>query len=192
MALSAQKSSKATLHTFLRWAVANGYSVGENLDFGTRKVTAGVHAKGSWHYDNLAADLNHGANGANERAKLLTALAKAQSLGLAVIFAKTGTVGAAKNHQNHLHVDVGSWSNIGQGNIKASVIPLPKPAPNPSGNALAQVQARLNRDYPAYSKLVVDGVDGPRTQAVVKEFQRRAGLVVDGIAGPATRAKLGL
>lgn len=72
--------------------------------------------------------------------------------------------------------------------------PPPKaPAPVPGfSQAIADVQARLNRDYPAYSKLAVDGLNGPKTKAVVREFQRRAGLVVDGIAGPKTRAKLGL
>jgi len=60
------------------------------------------------------------------------------------------------------------------------------------GTLVRAVQARLNRDYPLYSKLVVDGIFGPKTEAVVREFQRRAGLVVDGIVGPKTLAKLGL
>jgi peptidoglycan hydrolase-like protein with peptidoglycan-binding domain len=58
------------------------------------------------------------------------------------------------------------------------------------GDAVRQLQAGLNRDYPAYSKLVVDGIYGPATEAVVREFQRRAGLPVDGAAGFATLAKL--
>lgn len=33
-----------------------------------------------------------------------------------------------------------------------------------------------------------DGMDGPKTQAAVKDVQRKGGLVVDGIAGPATNA----
>ena len=51
------------------------------------------------------------------------------------------------------------------------------------------LQARLNRDYPLYSNLVVDGIYGRRTTAVVREFQRRAGLQV---AGPQTLGRLGL
>jgi hypothetical protein len=39
---------------------------------------------------------------------------------------------------------------------------------------------------------LVDGIYGPRTTAVVREFQRRAGLQVDGIAGPQTLGRLGL
>lgn len=61
-----------------------------------------------------------------------------------------------------------------------------------TGDAVKALQARLNRDYPAYSHLVVDGDFGLATERVVKEFQRRAGLVVDGVAGPATLARLGL
>jgi hypothetical protein len=60
------------------------------------------------------------------------------------------------------------------------------------GEEVRRVQARLNRDYPAYSKLVVDGDFGPATDRVVREFQRRAGLDVDGIVGPATWGRLGL
>ncbi|WP_052070129.1 peptidoglycan-binding domain-containing protein [Rhodococcoides fascians] len=54
------------------------------------------------------------------------------------------------------------------------------------GDEVRKVQARLNRDYPAYSKLTVDGEFGPATLKVVLEFQRRAGLEADGIVGPAT------
>lgn len=61
-----------------------------------------------------------------------------------------------------------------------------------SGAAVKALQTRLNRDYPAYSKLAVDGIFGAGTDSVVKEFQRRSGLTVDGIVGAATKAKLGL
>lgn len=60
------------------------------------------------------------------------------------------------------------------------------------GKSVKALQVRLNRDYPAYSKLDPDGVFGGRTDGVVREFQRRAGLTVDGIAGPDTLEKLGL
>ncbi len=54
------------------------------------------------------------------------------------------------------------------------------------GDRVKALQRGLNRAFPAYSRLVVDGVFGPRTQAVVREYQRRSGLVVDGIVGPQT------
>lgn len=61
-----------------------------------------------------------------------------------------------------------------------------------SGQAVRDLQVLLNRVYPAYSRLVVDGLFGPATEAVVREFQRRAGITVDGSVGPQTRKALGL
>lgn len=61
------------------------------------------------------------------------------------------------------------------------------------GAAVTRLQRTLKAHYPLYaSTLVVDGVFGPITLRVVKEFQRRAGLAVDGVVGPRTWAKLGL
>jgi LysM repeat protein len=37
----------------------------------------------------------------------------------------------------------------------------------------------------------IDGVQGPKTKAAVRAFQRRRGLTVDGLAGPRTRRALG-
>lgn len=78
--------------------------------------------------------------------------------------------------------------------------PKPSPPPNPlpsnvlklgsSGPEVTRLQSFLNRVYPAYSKLVVDGDFGPATEAVVKEFQRRTRIAADGIVGPITRTKL--
>ena len=58
------------------------------------------------------------------------------------------------------------------------------------GEQVKQLQVLLNRDYPAYSNLAEDGDFGPKTEAVIREFQRRAGLPVTGIAGSETLAKL--
>lgn len=61
------------------------------------------------------------------------------------------------------------------------------------GDEVRRLQAHLRNNYPLYAKrLVVDGSFGPATEAVVREFQRRAGLVPDGSVGPLTRAALGL
>lgn len=38
----------------------------------------------------------------------------------------------------------------------------------------------------------VDGINGPRTIAAVKRFQKKYGLTQDGIVGPLTAAKMGL
>ena len=39
-------------------------------------------------------------------------------------------------------------------------------------------------------RLAVDGMLGPRTESVVRAFQRRHGLVADGLVGPLTRSAL--
>lgn len=81
------------------------------------------------------------------------------------------------------------------------VKPTPKPAPKPAptvvlqsgskGAAVQRLQLGLNRCFPAYSHLTVDGNFGPATDAVVKEFQRRSGLMADGVVGTNTRTALG-
>lgn len=62
--------------------------------------------------------------------------------------------------------------------------------PGYSGQSVAALQAGLNRAFPSYAHLVVDGDYGLATTAVVQEFQRRTGLTADGIVGPMTWAKL--
>lgn len=78
----------------------------------------------------------------------------------------------------------------------------PSPDPGPSSlpllnygdrsDAVAHLQAFLNRTYPLYSQLPVTGYYGPLTASVVKEFQRRVGIVgADGRnCGQLTNAKL--
>ena len=39
---------------------------------------------------------------------------------------------------------------------------------------------------------VIDGINGPKTIAAVKRFQKKYGLTQDGIVGPKTAAKMGL
>ena len=36
--------------------------------------------------------------------------------------------------------------------------------------------------------LATDGINGPKTQAAIKDFQKSAGVGVDGIVGPKTAA----
>lgn len=59
-----------------------------------------------------------------------------------------------------------------------------------TGARVRSLQAGLNRVFPAYSKLALDGSFGPATERVVREFQRRSGLVADGYVGPKTTAAL--
>lgn len=59
-----------------------------------------------------------------------------------------------------------------------------------SGANVSALQAGLNRAFPSYSHLVVDGDFGPATATVIKEFQSKSGLTADGVVGPMTWAKL--
>lgn len=59
-----------------------------------------------------------------------------------------------------------------------------------TGPAVTALQARLNRLFPAYSHLAVDGRFGPGTAAVIQQFQTRSHLVAEGVVGPLTWAAL--
>jgi peptidoglycan hydrolase-like protein with peptidoglycan-binding domain len=62
------------------------------------------------------------------------------------------------------------------------------------GPQVAQLQRQLAAGLNGYAAdLLIDGVYGSRTEAAVRELQRRTrGLRVDGIVGPATAAALNL
>lgn len=62
--------------------------------------------------------------------------------------------------------------------------------PAMQGDDIRALQTGLNRTFPTYSQLVIDGVYGPNTAAVIREFQTRTGLVADGVVGPMTRREL--
>ena len=55
---------------------------------------------------------------------------------------------------------------------------------------ISEVQKRLKKW--GYYTGSVDGINGPKTKAAVKAFQKRYGLVQDGIVGPLTAAKMGI
>ena len=53
-----------------------------------------------------------------------------------------------------------------------------------------EVQTRLKKW--GYYTGAVDGINGPKTIAAVKAFQKKYGLTADGIVGPLTAAKMGI
>lgn len=201
MALSKQITPTPVLDRFLAWCVAAGYAVGENPRYGTRRVTPNVHVVGSWHYAGLAADINHGPNGPTERTALLRALAVAESLGLAVTYARDGVVGSAANHRNHLHVDVGEWSNYGSGVVRAkrattNQVPGADRATDERDPKRLPLIKRGSRGgwVGLWQKVLgargvsvrVDEVFGPDTEAATRGWQRAHGLTPDGEPGPRT------
>ena len=55
------------------------------------------------------------------------------------------------------------------------------------GPLAAAIQAAL---CDAGQSLDIDGEFGPKTEAALREYQKKNGLDADGVAGPATYAKL--
>lgn len=55
-------------------------------------------------------------------------------------------------------------------------------------SSFAGVQAALEKL--GYDPGEIDGLDGPKTQAAVRAFQKAAGTIADGIAGPITKKAL--
>lgn len=55
---------------------------------------------------------------------------------------------------------------------------------------ITEVQKRLKKW--GYYTGSVDGINGPKTKAAVRAFQKRYGLTQDGVVGPLTAAKMGI
>lgn len=73
--------------------------------------------------------------------------------------------------------------------LAGQAIRLPSAGLGPAIGSMAWAQARLNAAL-APQSLVVDGDNGPKTQAAVAKFQGAHHLFIDGIIGPQTIAAL--
>ena len=73
-------------------------------------------------------------------------------------------------------------------NLSSSNSSLPILRCGNQGKDVKYLQELLNAVN--FSSLKVDGIFGVRTEAAVKEFQKKNGLVVDGIVGPQTWSAL--
>lgn len=66
----------------------------------------------------------------------------------------------------------------------ATTLTWPQVSIGAQGERVVAIQYLLNERIGA--GLVVDGIFGPKTEAAVKDFQRKAKIGVDGIVGPVT------
>lgn len=96
------------------------------------------------------------------------------------------------NHLDHVHVLFFDRAYVAPTTARKPppVMPSTDLRRGVKNNAVRSLQKGLNRVFASYSHLATDGDFGPATDAVIREFQRRAGLHADGIVGPDTRAKL--
>lgn len=92
------------------------------------------------------------------------------------VFGVVSSVGTVNTHQEQDKEIVASISNIDV--VDAAVANT------------TEVQKRLKKW--GYYTGSIDGINGPKTIAAVKKFQKRYGLTQDGIVGPLTAAKMGI
>lgn len=120
------------------------------------------------------------------------------------------TTDSSNNRVYETSFTTGAWSRyklLGYvRNLNGVTIPgLGKPANKPkptvpsgtlkrgsSGDRVKAYQRYMNRVYPAYSKLAVDGSYGPATESVTKEYERRIGAKITGTVPPARLAAFGI
>lgn len=84
---------------------------------------------------------------------------------------------------------IGVVNNMSQSNEAVETFAELEPVDAAVANT-AEVQKRLKKW--GYYTGSVDGINGPKTIAAVKKFQKKYGLTQDGIVGPLTAAKMGL
>ena len=120
MATSAQIATVRQIALAKQYLDANGFQVFESQPY---TAVHNIHTSGSYHYDSqtyagkkhsLAADINWPGGGVKEKNKLRAVIPVIQAFGLSIIYARDGIYDAAKFHQDHLHMDVGKFTNLGR------------------------------------------------------------------------------
>lgn len=196
------------LVAFGRWLQSQGFWVWEHSQFykfgfgprGTYRVNP-VHAARSFHKGDLALDVNW-PNAAQERQKILSiVIPMAKKLGISYIYAEKGTMGSARNHTGHIHLDCGTSTNNGRNYIYnpgknvdyRAILGQSGKKRRPKGvwvnrqrqnSALTQVVQTIVRAYDR--SLKIDGKYGPATEKYVKVWQRGLRQKADGKIGPST------
>lgn len=99
--------------------------------------------------------------------------------------------GALYNGTAAYGVTVGARASYWHGKLVPAVAPkITVLRVGLNGASITKLQLGLNKIFPSYSYLTIDGVYGPDTERVIVEFQTRLELQADGVIGPATRAAL--
>lgn len=162
-----------------------------NLQYVTATI-GGVHAPNSWHYKGDAVDFGSGVqNAAEVKAAGTTGQASRDSFAAwwyqhpyyltELVHTKEGDTGGwyVKNGIKVPHGYYGTATDVAHENHNHVAIALQEKA-----NQLltVRVQELLN--------LRVDGINGPKTVAAVKAFQKKANLTADGRVGSLTVAAL--
>ncbi|WDS52046.1 endolysin [Microbacterium phage Caron] len=177
--------------------------------FGFKNAGHYFSPREGWHYEYTGSLNGGGISYSEDTKKRQEWLNKSRGEKLTVDGLQgPATTAAIKRYQTFLGITAdGIWGpatqKAHQPYYDRVMAPKPaKPAPATSsrilrrgsrGDLVKKLQSTLRRNYSLYaSKLVADGIYGPATEKVVREFQRRAGLKVDGIAGPDTLRKLGI
>lgn len=155
------------------------------------------------HASGTAIDINWNSHVMGRRGTFTTTQVKALRKILATLNGVVRWGGDYKSRADEMHFEINAplsavaevAEKIRNGGKKP---PSPKPVSKATvlikkgshGPLVKHLQDRLNAIFPAYSRLKEDGKFGPRTEAVVKEFQRRTNLAPDGVVGPRTKAML--
>lgn len=214
-----QVAHKSQLMAYADWAKQAGWNLSEHSAFGG--VRAG-HESGSFHYRDLAIDLNWPGESGNysrgEVAHAARACAVAHAFGLGRIRALYGTYASAASHRNHVHVDCGPTSNLGdryrndgrvvslrvyeiQRIIKAERDNMPGPDSRKRLLALRFASKLGGHQFP-FGVSYVQGIVGTtkdgkwgtnsakRHDATIVAIQAVFGLKQDGVYGPKTDAAL--
>lgn len=182
------------LLTMAKWFQDNVEALrpGECHGFAFRKI-AGSNTLSN-HSSGTAIDLNAPSHPVGVRGTVPDGLRGAISARAGELGLRWGGDFAGRVDEMHFEVNVPHdraleiVRRLGNGHPALAIPPTVRRGSR--GETVHRLQAILNRDHAAFANLVVDGIFGPRTEAVVKEFQRRAGLEVDGIVGPRTWARL--
>lgn len=203
--LSAQAVSRATMLATFRKVLATdpGYYVLQCAPWQT--PSAQFHVPGSFHIwpspsQGTAGDLNHRPDsGRDEHYALQKAAIVCLEAGLSITFPLTwednehGTVANHCGANLHLHVDCGSYSNVGKGaqrtaDVKDELLTYLRKATASQVLAHGSTGADV-RELQRAAGVTSDGIFGDKTEAAVKALQRqlkRADLYagkIDGVWG---------